>query len=376
MQNAKRDNIVHTILILLCWVLSLQIVAAAKSPSLDELKQLYQQHRQDIHGGTLSIRYSRIKHWETIHIEEQKRFFEDRFESEISKIMESNMSQEEKEKHIQRSERNYENGLYQVQKNFSERIESERIYKIDLINHLFLEKEIPVEADMNKDIINGAWDRYILTDGEGHWLSYTPEQQSVSLLPIAKNAFDTHYYGGLLYQGIITPDRFETFSQLSSIKEDQYKDQDVVVYELTNPEKAKSKLVIYTDPGIGYRYLKAETWFDGQLRYIRIAEAYQTIDGIPFPTYFENISYDLNREFREREAFQVKEARLNQPFDPNAFTVELTPATMINIIIPEDPNESKVFQPDPDKSLRLGISDILEQASSDPDYFKNREKRQ
>jgi hypothetical protein len=105
------------------------------------------------------------------------------------------------------------------------------------------------------------------------------------------------------------------------------------------------------------------------LRLVQIAQDYQSIDGLYYPMHFERIRYNTTTgEEEEREVFQIQAARFNQPFEPNAFTIELKPSTSITVDLPPDIS-FKVFRLPHEKSLRLGLDEIVEEARRAPELF-------
>jgi hypothetical protein len=85
--------------------------------------------------------------------------------------------------------------------------------------------------------------------------------------------------------------------------------------------------------------------------------------------HFERIRYNTTTgEEEEREVFQIQAARFNQPFEPNAFTIELKPSTSITVDLPPDIS-FKVFRLPHEKSLRLGLDEIVEEARRAPELF-------
>jgi hypothetical protein len=155
-----------------------------------------------------------------------------------------------------------------------------------------------------------------------------------------------------VYLGVIAPARFKEFPGNIDITEGHLDGQAVVIYELSEPGR-DSKLRIYADPAIGYRYRKIEGLFGGKVVREIIAKDYRVFDGIPFPAFHEDTTYssDPNRPVRKRETIQVTNARFNHDIGTDAFKIQFTTNTQA------DP---WMFKLCPDRPAKLGLEEVLE----------------
>jgi hypothetical protein len=343
------------------------VVPAETFPSFQELRQLHQKHFQSLQRGQLNIRYQMTKKVDEEAIQQYKQHKEVLEELHQERWANSwaSLSPEMRE-NIAKA---HENALQNLLKFYSGRTEADWICRIDIPGRLFWKREIPLwEKQENNETLNGAWNRFLLVNGQGHWLSYSLDDDSVSVDPISAKAFETAY-ADILYHGLLTPRQWEKMDQATSVQKGKLQERDVVIYEIVYSQKPDSKLIIYATPEAEYRYLKTEFFNQNHLRLVQIAQDYQRIDGLYYPMHFERIRYNTTTgEEEEREVFQIQAARFNQPFEPNAFTIELKPSTSITVDLPPDIS-FKVFRLPHEKSLRLGLDEIVEEARRAPELF-------
>lgn len=284
----------------------------------------------------LVVRYKNMKNVNEKEILEKEQELREEWEVYKSKIL-HNKSDEEKEKINHMLNQSYENDtLYSFRKNYSGRIEALRIYKIDLIRGQSLLREIP-EGDISDNCINGAWNRFTLTGENGYYLTYYPEFKTAMLNKLSRAGIN--YYYTVLYMGIIMPNQFDKFPSTCKIEKGQTDGQDSVAYIFLDITQPGNKLVIYTDPSVGYRYFKMVWVSEGKIYRTLCVRNYKSFNAISFPTYHEEVWFNDAGVIQQKETFEIKEASFNQPFDPNTFTVDFTPQT--RIIVDEDTEHIK-----------------------------------
>lgn len=363
-----------------CWisVLILSLLGTGKLSaetflSLTDLQQVHQKHFHRLRTGEIKLLYDMTR-------EVDEKIFQQRKEELIKshQTMWSNekmekLSDEMKRKVIESHERNLQNLL----KLHSRWTTAEWWYRIDMPNRLFWRRETPRGEQREEKVVNGAWNRCLLVDGKGNSLSYDLDSDTASLHSIDPRAFD-RVYADILYYGVILPEQWERLDKITAIRKGQIDDHDVVIYEMANSKESDWKVVLYVDSNVEYRYRKMEVSSQNHLSQVQIAREYQKIDGIFYPMYFETIQYDVSTgKLQKREVFHIQDARFNQPFDPNAFTVELKPTTVVAATnIPGLSASLKSFRPKLQKeSLRVGIDEILEQARQVPDILTKSMKK-
>jgi hypothetical protein len=98
----------------------------------------------------------------------------------------------------------------------------------------------------------------------------------------------------------------------------------VVVYELADQQNRALRL--YTDPQLAY-LLRRIVFINGGVITREInAKDYQAFDGIEFPTYYEDVTYnnDESRSVATSETWRIVKAAFNNPIDPAVFNFPLT----------------------------------------------------
>lgn len=132
------------------------------------------------------------------------------------------------------------------------------------------------------------------------------------------------------YLGVVEPQKIRVFPENVTTFEEEIDGKKVLVYDLMAPDRV-NKLRIYVDPAIGYRYCQVE-WFsrDKIMRKI-VARNYKLFDGIPFPTFHEDIIYSKSADnpVQRKTTIEIETAQFNQIIEPELFKIQFTRDTII-----------------------------------------------
>lgn len=131
-----------------------------------------------------------------------------------------------------------------------------------------------------------------------------------------------------IYIGLLTEKGFRKSPARVSTYEKELDGQAVVVYELTDPNEGDAMLQLYLDPAIGYRYRLMVGFYEGDLVLKVVAQGYKVFNGIPLPTYHEEVRYRRwpdGIKVNSREVIEVKEAAFNIDLDRRAFKITVDP---------------------------------------------------
>jgi hypothetical protein len=119
----------------------------------------------------------------------------------------------------------------------------------------------------------------------------------------------------------------------------------VVVYEFASTQPGnKSRMTVYADPALGYRYRRVEFRYgNGDTSWeVRLAGEYRIVNGVPIPFYYEDTQYFPGGDesaVERREVVRVETAMVNAPLPDDAFQFEVDPETKIN-----DKNLTRMFK--------------------------------
>jgi len=86
------------------------------------------------------------------------------------------------------------------------------------------------------------------------------------------------------------------------------------------------KVIAYVDPKIGYRYLKVEFIKDKTISRVITASQYKIFDGIPIPSYYKDVVYDLSdSDHRESLIQEIRlfKAKCNSKIDHDVFKIHI-----------------------------------------------------
>jgi len=228
-------------------------------------------------------------------------------------------------------------------------------YTFDLSVQKYKVDEEPADPNLYKQpIYSRMGGRRIILSSKGTELRYSKEMNHAVVGDYANTLARTIP----VYLGVISQRHFEEFPESINVTifQDSLDGRDVLVYELKEPGR-NDKLRIYADPAVGYRYRLIESFSDGKLVRKIIAKDYRFFDGIPLPSFHEDTIYrsDPNAPIKKTETIQVEVAQFNQVIDPKVFKIQFTTDSIIT-----DAISGLRFKPCPDKSVKLGVEDILE----------------
>lgn len=275
-----------------------------------------------------------------------------------SKIMSDNkLSPKQKNKFIQDFERRQQEITIPRIEHASDTIKTSKIYTFDLSAGKSRIKE--VSPDINA-FGNGISERTVLTSRDGNQLNYYSGIERAALNKISTRGFSVQ--SSVLYLGVIPPEQFEELPKNVRMWHDKMNGQDVVVYELSDDANYPGdKFIIYADPLLGYRYVLLEGLSEGKIVRKIVAKNYKVFDGVPFPTYYEDIGYAKDGTVRKWETIEIKDAHFNCPIEPNTFYITITPNTVVNAFLD---GQAVRFKPSADKQSQKSLDEIVSQAKT------------
>ena len=352
----------------LLWVpMALYAVAQVSAPvclaeenlaDFETFVQLNQKNYKLIQTGMLSMRYAEYRFIPEQQLLQQREKAKTQAEQiKIRFLQDPNLSDKQRSNLIQQVQESYQRELKRL--SVSER-------RMDLYRTLIfdvpaekckVEKE-PADANVSEPVSMDESLRSVsLTSQDGIQINYRKDLDRGSIHTISISAARLPSYFGA-YLGIITPRQFRDLpaNHTVSVSEDNVDGRDVVVYEIAEIGR-DTKLRIYADPAIGYRYRQIEGFHEGKVVSRTIAKHFRIVDGIAFPTFHENISYsaDPNHPMSKKVTYQIRDMNFNRVINPDVFKIYCTTETVITHgeLLLE-------FKPCPDNSAKLGVEEILE----------------